>query len=147
MLVFSKQNLIGRRFKAKGKQAGWAPICFSCLATPLGQVMVCKCVCSEVGGGCKVGCKLFSHPLRYVCVSVSVSPGQPAPSEPAYLIDQPHVCLTVPLGAIWCSSLICPLSLPIHSVFLSFCSIPAASALSISSSSCPLLPLLVPPAT
>lgn len=94
-----------------------------------------------------MGCKLFFHPLRYVCESVSVSVGQPAPSEPAYLIDQPHMCLTVPLGAIWRSSLICPLSLPIHSVFLSFRSIPAASALSISSSSSPLLPLFVSPAT
>lgn len=34
-----------------------------------------------------------------------------------YLIDQPHVCLTVPLGAIWHSPLIFPLSLPIHLIF------------------------------
>lgn len=61
-----------------------------------------------------------------MCVCACVSVGQPSPSGRAYLIDQPHVCLTVPLGIIWPSSLICPLSLSIHSSFSSFHSIPTS---------------------
>lgn len=57
-------------------------------------------------------------PLRCAPVSSSVQAGQAASSAAAHLIDQPHVCLTVPLGAIWHSPLIFPLSLPIHLIFL-----------------------------
>lgn len=80
----------------------------------MGPTTVCECVCSEQGGGCE----LFLRSLRRTPVSASVWAGQAAPSEAAHLIDQPHVCLTVPLGAIWHSSLIFPLSLPIHLIFL-----------------------------
>lgn len=80
----------------------------------MGPTTVCECVCSEEGGGCE----LFLRSLRCTPVSASVWAGQAAPSEAAHLIDQPHVCLTVPLGAIWHSSLIFPLSLPIHLIFL-----------------------------
>lgn len=43
---------------------------------------------------------------------------EPAASEAVHLIDQPHVCLTVPLGAIWYPPLIFTMSLPIHLIFL-----------------------------
>lgn len=51
-------------------------------------------------------------------VSVCVRPNQAAPSEAPHPIDQPHVCLTVPLGAIWHPPLIFPSSLPIHLTFV-----------------------------
>lgn len=69
-----------------------------------------------VGMGEGVNCSCT--PPRCDPVSVSVRAGRAAPSEVAHLIDQSHVCLTVPLGAIWHSPLIFPLSLPIHLIFV-----------------------------
>lgn len=70
--------------------------------------------------------------------------GRLLPLKRLHLIDQPRVCLTVPLGAIWDSSLIFALPPPLHPP-------PNTShllALSISSPSYPRLPpLLAPSAT